>query len=79
MQREIASEVLAVARQVRLAEDALDRAKDRRDLAFALANERGLSSGDLARLTGEVPSRVQWCLRKGHRLIRERRVVRDAA
>ncbi|MCU1500618.1 MAG: hypothetical protein JWM47_4571 [Acidimicrobiales bacterium] len=58
---------------VRTAEVALERATERRALAFALANERGVSSGAIARTLGVTPMQALHVIRNGHRLIKQRR------
>lgn len=54
----------------------LELAGDRRALAFALANEHGYSSGDIARLLGITPMQALHIIRTGHRLIKQRRARR---
>lgn len=73
MSDEIDRELLAVVEQVRQLEHDRDRAMQRRAMAFALANERGKTSGDIARLTGIPPGAAIHAIRTGHRLIRRRR------
>jgi hypothetical protein len=70
---EIDETVLASHRQVRALEGELERAKQRRILAFALAAEKGRTSGDLARLTGVTPMQALHQVRTGSRLINLRR------
>lgn len=73
-------EILAVVANVRQADHDRERALERRNLAFALANERGRTSGDIARLTGVPPGQAIHAIRTGHQLIRRRRSsMRSAA
>jgi hypothetical protein len=76
---EVDREILAVVENVRQADHDRERALERRNLAFALANERGKTSGDIARLTGVPPGAAIHAIRTGHRLIRRRRSSMKAA
>lgn len=51
----------------------IEEATKRRALAFALANEKGMTSGDVARLLGLTPMQALHIIRTGHRLLNERR------
>lgn len=66
-------EVLAANHAVTAAQAALEDAKERRALVYALANEHGQTSGDIARLTHTNPGQVLAALRQGHGTLRRRR------
>lgn len=67
------STVLNAHQAVRAMENELDAAIRRRQLAFALANEKGMTSGDIARLTGCTPMQALHLIRVGHQLINRQR------
>jgi DNA-directed RNA polymerase specialized sigma24 family protein len=71
--RELAAAHAAVAD----AGNSLERLTERRAIAFALANEKGHSSGDIARLLGVTPMQALYIIRNGHRLIKQRREARQ--
>lgn len=66
-------EVLAAHHAVCNAENVLEEAKERRSMVYALANEHGKTSGDIARLTHTNPSHVLHAIRAGHGTLRRRR------
>lgn len=74
---EIERELLDAHRAVVDGQAALDAAIEHRAIAFGLAAERGLSSGDIARLTGATVNQVMHAIRVGRGLIRFRRARRE--
>lgn len=66
-------EVLAANHAVGTAQAMLEQAKERRAMVYALANEHGETSGDIARLTRTNPGQVLAALRQGHGVLRRRR------
>lgn len=66
-------EILAANHAVSSAQTALEQAKERRAMVYALANEHGKTSGDIARLTRSNPGQVLAALRQGHGTLRRRR------
>jgi len=81
MTDEIDTTVTGAHLAVQALEEELAKARDRRALAFALANEKGRSSGDVARLLGMTPMQALHIIRTGHRVLRDRRsrLARKAA
>lgn len=70
---EIEATILGRHLAVQAMQTEIEAATNRRALAFALANEKGFSSGDVARLLGITPMQALHIIRTGHRLLNERR------
>ena len=66
-------ELIAAHHGVDAAEEALERSIEKRCLAFGLAAEHGMTSGDIARLTGATPQQVLYAMRRGRGMIVQRR------
>lgn len=58
-------------------ESEIENAQRRRAVAFALANEKGVSSGDIARALGITPMQALYVIRIGHRTLKERRARQE--
>lgn len=65
--------ILGAHHAVVAAETALEQAKEHRALVYALANEHGKTSGDIARLTRSTPTSVLYAFKQGHGVLRRRR------
>lgn len=79
---EIDAEIQNAHQEYLDAERELERVALRRAYAFALAGERGYSSGRIARLTGATPAQAAYQMRIGKQLImrqRRREALREAA
>jgi hypothetical protein len=70
---EMERELVVAQEAVRSAMEILDGAVSHRAVAFALAAERGVGSGAIARLTGATPQQAMHAIRVGRGLIRSRR------
>lgn len=73
MNTEIDTSVVGVHLTVRALEAEVEHATRRRALAFALANEKGKSTNDIASLLGITPMQALHIIRDGHRLLRDQR------
>jgi DNA-directed RNA polymerase specialized sigma24 family protein len=73
MSGEIDTVLLAAQQALRDLERQTEQAHERRAIAFALAAEKGKTSGDIARLVGTPPATVRYAIQNGARLIRRRR------
>jgi DNA-directed RNA polymerase specialized sigma24 family protein len=67
------AEIVASHRAVVETAGTLDHAVERRAIVFALAQEHGVSSGQIARMTGATPQQVMHAIRVGRGIIASRR------
>lgn len=77
MTDQVERELIAAHYGVAQAQRAADQAIERRAMAFALATERGKTSGDISRATGAPPNQVLYAIKLGRRLIDQRRRERQ--